>query len=107
MSEPPNITAALRDWARALSTEPSSAANTLSLSFREDPAEGSATVEGSTPQRLGYLTLWASGELECQVVRCADDLLVLNEHRIVSDSASVVEAAEAFRLVLAWVNPRE
>jgi hypothetical protein len=79
----------------------------LDFSFREDPTKGAVTVEGSTTQRLGYLTLWGSGELDCQVVRRADDLLVLNEHRVVADGAEVLEAAEAFRLVLAYVDPRE
>jgi hypothetical protein len=107
VSKVPNITVALRDWAHAQAAETAGISIEPGFSFREDPTKGSATVEGATQQRLGYLTLWASGELDCQVVRRADDLLVLNEHRVVADRAGVLEAAEAFRLVLGYVDPRE
>lgn len=97
----------LRNWVRAQAEEARDRRSDLGLTFREDESGGAATVEGATAQRLGYLTLWTSGQLDCQVVRRADDLLVLNEHRVVSDTAGVLETAEAFRLVLAYVDPRE
>ncbi len=46
------------------------------------------TVEVAASQRVGYLSVWSSGELDCQVVR-AQDFYVLNEHRLVQSAAQL------------------
>ena len=48
----------------------------------------SATVQVEGPQRDGYLSVWSSGELDCQVFR-DPEFLILNEHRFVQRGGSV------------------
>jgi hypothetical protein len=95
----------LEPWAREHERTFSEAG--LTLSHRESEHGGSATVEAMGSQRGGYLTLWDSGEMDFQVLRRADDLLVLNEHRLVRTPDEVGTALNAWRLVVTYVDPRD
>jgi len=66
-----------------------------------------AWVDGEAPQRAGQFLLWETGELDAQVLRRADELLVLNEHRLVGTSAELRDALRSFIDSLACVDPRE
>lgn len=107
MRTPPQIIKRLIDWAEEKTPELSAVG--VTLSHRHDSSDGSwaAWIEGESSQRLGSLTLWESGELDMQVLRRADDLLVLNEHRLVRDAAELLDALAVFRLALIYRDPRE
>ena len=107
MGNPPDLIQAVIDWADEKRAELSVAG--VSLSQRHDSSGGSwaAWVEGESSQRLGSLTLWQSGELDFQVVRRADDVLVLNELRLVREPEELSNALEVFWLVLVYHDPRE
>ncbi len=64
------------------------------------------TVELEAAQRAGYLSVWSSGELDCQVLRTAD-FLVLNEHRLVQSDAELESVLATFVEVVGYVDPRE
>lgn len=104
---PPQLIRFLIDWAEEKTSELSAAG--VSLSHRHDSSDRTwaAWVEGESSQRLGSLTLWESGELDIQVLRRADDLLLLNEHRLISEPDELANALEAFRLVLVYYDARE
>jgi hypothetical protein len=104
---PPQLIQRLIDWTEEKGPELRAAG--ISLSHRRDSSEGTwaAWIEGESTQRLGSLTLWESGELDIQVLRRADDLLVLNEHQLIREPDELVDALEAFRLVLVYHDARE
>lgn len=62
----------------------------LSVASRDsrDYDKWSATVEIEAAQRDGYLPVWSSGELDTQVLR-EPEFLVLNEHRLVESVADL------------------
>jgi hypothetical protein len=64
------------------------------------------TVEIEAPQRVGYLSVWSSGETDCQVLRGAD-LYVLNEHRLVRSAPELEQALWTFLEVVGYTDPRE
>jgi hypothetical protein len=64
------------------------------------------TVEIQASQRFGYLSVWSSGELDCQVFRPAD-FLVLNEHRLVRSSAELEGVLTAWLEMVSYADPRE
>ena len=64
------------------------------------------TVEIEAPQRAGYLSVWSSGELDCQVLRGAD-FYVLNEHRLVRSGQELEHALSTFLEVVGYADPRE
>ena len=101
----PPLIVALADWAR----EPQTLTPAARPSYREDGSRGtwSATVDGEAPQRVGYLTVWESGVCDFQVLRRADEFLVLNEHRLLRTTDELLDALAAFRLVLIYHDPRE
>ena len=104
---PPQLIQRLIDWADETRSELS--AEGVSVSHRHTSSEGTwaAWIEGEGTQRLGSLTLWESGELDMQVLRRADDLPVLNEHRLIREPDELVNALEAFRLVLVYHDVRK
>jgi hypothetical protein len=63
-------------------------------------------VEIESPQRVGYLSVWSSGELDCQVLR-AGDFLVLNEHRLVQSTGELEAILATFLEVVSYADPRE
>lgn len=66
-----------------------------------------AWVDGETPQRVGQFLLWETGELDAQILRRADEVLVLNEHRVIESPAEVREALRTFVEILAYVDLRD
>lgn len=104
--DPPQFIRDLIEWAEAKAPELSVAG--VSLSHREDSSGGTwaAWVDGQSSQRLGSVTLWESGELDIQVLRRADNLLVLNEHRLIREPEELLSALEAFRLILDYQDSR-
>jgi hypothetical protein len=64
------------------------------------------TVEVEAPQRVGYLSVWSSGEMDCQVLRGAD-FYVLNEHRLVRSAHDLEQALSTFLEVVGYIDPRE
>jgi hypothetical protein len=64
------------------------------------------TVEIEAPQRVGYLSVWSSGEMDCQVLRGAD-FYVLNEHRLVRSGQELEHALSTFLEVVGYTDPRE
>jgi hypothetical protein len=104
---PPELIQRLIAWAEEKTPELSAAG--VSLSHRHDSSDSTwaAWIEGESSQRLGSLTLWESGELDMQVLRRADDLLVLNEHRLIREPDDLLNALEAFRLALVYHDVRE
>jgi hypothetical protein len=64
------------------------------------------TIEIEGPQRVGYLSVWSSGEMDCQVLRGAD-IYVLNEHRLVRSAEELEQALATFLEVVGYTDPRE
>jgi len=64
------------------------------------------TVEIEAPQRVGYLSVWSSGEMDCQVLRGAD-FYVLNEHRLLRSAQELEQALSTFLEVVGYTDPRE
>ncbi len=64
------------------------------------------TVEIEAGQRVGYLSVWSSGELDCQVLRGAE-FYVLNEHRLVRSAGELEQALTTFLEVVGYADPRE
>lgn len=64
------------------------------------------TVEVEASQRVGYLSVWSSGEMDCQVLRGAD-FYVLNEHRLVRSANELEQVLSTFLEVLGYTDPRE
>ena len=102
MGNPPELIRRVIDWAEEKKRELEEAG--VSLSQRHDSSGHSwaAWIEAESSQRIGVLTLWESGELDFQVLRRPDDLLVLNEHRLVREPEDLWNALEAFRLALVY-----
>jgi len=73
---------------------------------QERPKEG-AWINGEADQRVGQLLLWDTGELDIQVMRRADETLILNEHRIVNETADLASALASFLWALAYIDHRE
>jgi hypothetical protein len=65
-----------------------------------------ATVEIEAPQRVGYLSVWSSGEMDCQVLR-GPEFYVLTEHRLVRSAAELEYALSTFLEVVGYVDPRD
>jgi hypothetical protein len=65
------------------------------------------TVEIEGAQRAGYLSLWSSGELDCQVLRKPTEFLVLNEHRVARSESDVTSMITTFRDVVLYADPRD
>lgn len=105
--DPPQLIQRLIEWAEAKTPELSAAG--VSLSHRHDSSDRTwaAWIEGESSQRIGSVTLWESGELDIQVLRRADDLLVFNEHRLIRKPDELLSALEAFRLILVYQDSRE
>jgi hypothetical protein len=70
-------------------------------------AKAAASVEGEGRQRLGYATIWESGELDMQVLRRDDETLVLNEHRFVRGQRELFDALEVFAGTVSYIDPRD
>jgi hypothetical protein len=64
------------------------------------------TVEIEAAQRVGYLSVWSSGEMDCQVLR-GPDFYVLNEHRLVRSARELEDALSTFLEVVGYADPRE
>jgi hypothetical protein len=64
------------------------------------------TVEITASQRLGYLTVWSSGELDCQVIR-GQDFYVLNEHRLIQSRGELEHVLTTFFEVVSYADPRD
>jgi hypothetical protein len=64
------------------------------------------TVEIEAPQRVGYLSVWSSGEMDCQVLRDLD-FLVLNERRLIRCAPELEHALSTFLEVVGYVDPRD
>jgi hypothetical protein len=69
-------------------------------------AKWCGTIELQGPQREGYLSVWSSGEMDCQVLRAAD-FYVLNEHRLVRAADELESALSTFLEVVGYADPRE
>jgi hypothetical protein len=80
----------------------------LSITARDsrDFGKWSATVEIEATQRDGYLAVWSSGELDTQVLR-DPEFLVLNEHRLVESVAQLGRVWATFIEVVTYADPRE
>jgi hypothetical protein len=63
------------------------------------------TVEVEAPQRMGYVSVWSSGEMDCQVLRSAH-FYVLNEHRLVRSAQELEQAHSTFLEVVGYTDPR-
>jgi hypothetical protein len=66
----------------------------------------SSTIQIEAGQRVGYLSVWSSGELDCQVLR-GEEFYVLNEHRLVRSADELEQALTTFLEVVGYADPRE
>lgn len=80
----------------------------MRLTAKDNRAYGKrcGTVEIESLQRVGYLSVWSSGELDCQVLR-PEQVLVLNEHRFVQSRAELERVLTTFVEVVGYTDPRE
>jgi hypothetical protein len=102
----PELLDALADW--TVHHRPSLEQRGFGLTAKDSREYGkwAGTVEIEASQRVGYLSVWSSGELDCQVFR-AKDFLVLNEHRFVRSRAELESALTTFVEVVGYADPRE
>ena len=102
----PELLDALAEWADERRAGLDQRGIRLAAKDNREYGKWCGTVEIEAPQRVGYLSVWSSGELDCQVVR-AEDFLVLNEHRLVRTRAELESALSTFLEVAAYADPRE
>ena len=51
--------------------------------------------------------VWETGELDVQVLRLADEVLILNDHRVITEAAELTRAVAAFVWALAYPDKAE
>jgi hypothetical protein len=90
-------------WAEATRASLASAGITLSHRL----SDGVASIEAEGEQRLGFLTIWPSGELDTQVLRRADEFAVLNDHRRIKSPDELLNALNLFKLAIAYTDQHE